>query len=595
MESLFAQMVAAAKLLVLIIVNGDSPPPKRTVDGVEQTYPPTTAEEKLARKNELKARGTLLMALLNEHQLKFNSYKNAKSLMEAIEKRLQKLISQLEIHGETISQEDVNLKLLRSLPSEWKTHTLIWRNKPDLETLSMDDFTNEVVKTTYGVSAANSKANASTLPNVDSLSDAVIYSFFASQSNSSQLDNEDLKQIDPDDLEEMDLKWQMAMLTMRARRFLKKTGRNLGVNGTDTIGFDKTKVECYNCHKRGHFARECRASKNQDSRNKETTRRTVPIEETTLNSLVSHSSSSDTEFSVGVDGPKESLIVRNAMIVQTSEGYHASSLHILGIFMPLNDLYLAVLKEEYVFSESITSVPAVAASEGNPQQELKDKGVIGSGCSRHMTGNRSCLTDYEEIDGGFVAFGGSTKGGKITGKDFKLTDESHVLLKVPRKDNMYSIDLKNVVLRRGHHFCSGNQSNGNAGTKACNDAGKARVETVPGKDYILLPFLDLRIHQTLFSVLVDSLYVLPWHSIIIGEEEEKKFIYHAVGIDDNAVDENIVIGCADDPNIPNLEEIVYSDNDAAPQNQKVDKELPFANNGYGLVSAATEDQPQIFS
>ncbi|GJX90561.1 hypothetical protein Tco_0343887 [Tanacetum coccineum] len=299
MEAVSTPMVVAAKLPVLnpgefelykmrikqyflmtdyalweVILNGDSPPPKRTVDGVEQTYPPTTTEEKLARKNELKARGTLLMALPNEHQLKFNSYKSANSLMEAIEKRfggnkeskkvqktllkqqyenfngkssegldqiydrLQKLISQLEIHGETISQEDVNLKLLRSLPSEWKTHTLIWRNKPDLETLSMDDFTNEAVKTAHGVSAANSKNNASTLPNVDSLSDAVIYSFFASQSNSSQLDNEDLKQIDPDDLEEMDLKWQMAMLTMRARRFLKKTGRNLGVNGTDTIGLD---------------------------------------------------------------------------------------------------------------------------------------------------------------------------------------------------------------------------------------------------------------------------------------------------------------------------------------------------------------------
>ncbi|GKE26428.1 hypothetical protein Tco_1441812 [Tanacetum coccineum] len=131
---------------------------------------------------------------------------------------------------------------------------------------------------------------------------------------------------------------------------------------------------------------------------------------------------------------------------------------------------------------------------GNPHQDLKDKGVIESGCSRHMTRNRSYLTDYEEIDGGFVAFGGNSKGGKITGNgkirtgkldfedvyfvkelkfnlfsvsqmydkknsvlftdtacivlspDFKLTDESHVLLKVPRKDNMYSVDLKNVVL-----------------------------------------------------------------------------------------------------------------------------------------------------
>ncbi|GJT24962.1 hypothetical protein Tco_0894899 [Tanacetum coccineum] len=120
-----------------VIVNGDSPLPKRTFDGVEQTYHPITAEEKLTRKNELKARGTLLMAFPNEHQLKFNNYKCAKTLMKAIEKRssserldptndrLQKFISQLEILGETISQEDMNLKFLRSLPSEWKTHTLI--------------------------------------------------------------------------------------------------------------------------------------------------------------------------------------------------------------------------------------------------------------------------------------------------------------------------------------------------------------------------------------------------------------------------------------------------------------------------------------
>ncbi|GKF10211.1 putative ribonuclease H-like domain-containing protein, partial [Tanacetum coccineum] len=75
---------------------------------------------------------------------------------------------------------------------------------------------------------------------------------------------------------------------------------------------------------------------------------------------------------------------------------------------------------------------------GNPQQNLKDKGVIDSDCSRHMTGNRSCLTDYEEIDGGFVAF-----------RDFELTNESYVLLKVPRKDNMYNVDLKNIVPQEG--------------------------------------------------------------------------------------------------------------------------------------------------
>nr|GEW29387.1 hypothetical protein [Tanacetum cinerariifolium] len=303
-----------------VILNGDSPVLTCIVEGVVQPVAPTTAEQKLARKNELKARGTLLMALPNKHQLKFNSHKDAKTLMEAIEKRLdqihdrlQKLVSQLEIHGISLSQEDVNLKFLRSLPSEWKTHTLIWRNKTDLEDKSLDelfnslkiyesevkhssslgteshnlafvsstptDSTNKSVSAAVNVSGVGTKLSASTLPNVDSLSNAAIYSFFASQSSSPRLDNKDLKQIDVDDLEEMDLKLQMAMLTMRARRFLQKTGRNLGANGPTSMGFDMAKVECYNCHRKGHFARECRSPK--DSRRTavaEPQRRNVPVE-----------------------------------------------------------------------------------------------------------------------------------------------------------------------------------------------------------------------------------------------------------------------------------------------------------------------------
>nr|GEW08268.1 putative ribonuclease H-like domain-containing protein [Tanacetum cinerariifolium] len=98
--------------------------------------------------------------------------------------------------------------------------------------------TNESVSAVTNVHAASTKPTASILPNVDNLSDVVIYSFFASPSNSPQLDNDDLKQIDANDLEDIDLKWQMAMLTMRARRFLQRTGRNLRANGTTSIGFD---------------------------------------------------------------------------------------------------------------------------------------------------------------------------------------------------------------------------------------------------------------------------------------------------------------------------------------------------------------------
>ncbi|GKB86840.1 retrovirus-related pol polyprotein from transposon TNT 1-94, partial [Tanacetum coccineum] len=138
-----------------------------------------------------------------------------------------------------------------------------------------------------GATTASTQATAINSITIDNLSDAVICAFFLSQPNSPRLNNEDLQQIHPDDLEEINLRWQMAMLTMRERRFLKNTGRKFYVNGTETIGFDKSKVKCYNCHKRGHFARECRAPRNQENRNKENTIRVVPVETTTYNALIS--------------------------------------------------------------------------------------------------------------------------------------------------------------------------------------------------------------------------------------------------------------------------------------------------------------------
>ncbi|GKE37180.1 ribonuclease H-like domain-containing protein [Tanacetum coccineum] len=131
----------------------------------------------------------------------------------------------------------------------------------------MNQSATRVVNTAQGVNTVSTQGTADSSTTVENLSD--------------------LQQIYPDDLEEMDLRWNIAMLTMRARRFLKNTKRKLDMANKERIGFDKSKVECFICHKKGHFARECRAPRNQDSRNKEPTRRIVPVEETTSNALVS--------------------------------------------------------------------------------------------------------------------------------------------------------------------------------------------------------------------------------------------------------------------------------------------------------------------
>nr|GEV30926.1 retrovirus-related Pol polyprotein from transposon TNT 1-94 [Tanacetum cinerariifolium] len=307
-------MVAASKVPMLEL-------------NVETTIAPETAKEKVQRRLELKARKTLLTGIPNEHHLKFNSIKDAKSFLQAVEKRfggnaatkktqmnllkqqyvnftasslevldqtfdrLQKLISQLEIHGESISKEDVNQKFLRSLSPEWNTHTIVWRNKPRIDTLSLDDLYNNLkisepeVKWTSSLNI-NTQNVAFMSSNTTSNTNGGVNTAHGVTTASTQA-TADLQQIHPGDLEEIDLRWQMAMLTMRAWRFLKNIRRMFSMNGNETIGFDKSKVECYNCHKRGHFARECRAPRSQDIKHKESTRRTVPIETHISSELVS--------------------------------------------------------------------------------------------------------------------------------------------------------------------------------------------------------------------------------------------------------------------------------------------------------------------
>nr|GEV36042.1 putative ribonuclease H-like domain-containing protein [Tanacetum cinerariifolium] len=521
MDSLSPQVVSAAKLPILnpnefdlwkmrieqyflmtdyslweVILNGDSPIPTRVVKGVVQPVALTSAKQKLARKNELKARG-------------------CKSLSVS-----------LRFMG-CLSQEDVNLKFLHSLPSEWKTHTLIWRNKADLEEQSLDDLfnslkiyetevkhssstctttqnlafvsssntdstTESVISAAASVSAVCAKLLVSSLPNVDSLSNA----------------------IDVDDLEEMDLRWQMAMLTMRARW-------------------------------KGHFARECRSPKDLKRPGAvELQRRTVPVKTSAPNALVSQ-----------CDG-LESVEAR-LLVYKENESVLEENIKLLNIEVQLRDTALVTLRQKLEkakqerddlklklekFQTSSKNLTELLASQQNekhglgyfssesdceswPSSSLSDRlahPIVTKSRSpirRHITrshsvktsnspprvtpaqasvvsatkGNMSYLSEFEELNGAYVAFGGNPKGGKISGKgkiktckldfddvyfvkelkfnlfsvsqmcdkknsvlftnieclvlspDFKLPDESQVLLRVPRENNMYNVNLKNTI------------------------------------------------------------------------------------------------------------------------------------------------------
>nr|GEU83043.1 copia protein [Tanacetum cinerariifolium] len=350
-------------------------------------------------------------------------------------------------------------------------------------------------------------------------------------------------------------RWQMAMLTMRARRFLKKIGRKLNVNGNETIGFYKSNMEWYNCHKKGHFARQCRAPRNQDNKHKESSRRSVHMKISTTIALVSCNGHGGYDWSDRAEkGPNYALMVVScdglsgyvwsdqaeegpnyALMAFTSFSSDSevsndstcleSCLETVKLLKSQNDQLLKDLKkyelmvlvrknddalineewvsdnkEEDLFEPKIekktvrASISKIEFVKSKQQEKTARKTVKQVEQHRQNTHrNMSNLTDYKETDGGCVAFGGNSKRGKIMGKgaietgnldfenvyfvkelkfnlfsvsqmcnkknsvlfndtecivlspNFKLIDENKLLLRVPRKNNMYSVNLKNIV------------------------------------------------------------------------------------------------------------------------------------------------------
>nr|GEX92999.1 uncharacterized mitochondrial protein AtMg00810-like [Tanacetum cinerariifolium] len=261
-----------------VIENGNSILKTRTINNVKTAIPPTTTEEKLQRRNEVKARITLMIGLPNEHQIKFNSFKDAKSQLKAIEK-------------------------------------------------------STGVNTANGVNTASSQVNVASSLNIDNLSDAVICAFRASQPNSTQLVNEDLEQIHPDDLEEMDLKWQMAMLTM-----------------------------------------ECRAPMGHDNKSRDITRKTVPVETPNSSALVSCDGLGGYDWSdQAEEGPKNyAPIAYSTLSASSSDSEDTMQFHHhTGLFPPLkSDLSSTGLEE--LFNEPKTKKSKYKSTNVKPKSVRKD-------------------------------------------------------------------------------------------------------------------------------------------------------------------------------------------------------------------------------
>nr|GEV37023.1 hypothetical protein [Tanacetum cinerariifolium] len=424
-----------------VILNGDSPIPTRVVDGVAPPVAPTTAEQRLAKKNELKARGTLLMALPDKHQLKFNMHKDAKSLMEAIEKRFggnkeTKKRNKAALEDQSLDDLFNNLKIYEA---EVRSSSSTRPTRQNIAFVSSQntDSTNYSVSAVTSVSVSSTKVPVFALPNVDNLSDA-------------------------------------------------RTRRNIGANGTTSIGFDMSKVECYNCHRTERFVRKCsvmvlvamikafRQMKNQQTM---PSWHSPPL---VLPVLIIRKSQFDVlSYKTGLETVETRLVV-----YQHNENVFEEDIKLLKLDVMLRDNALG----EPMPTQRAPSLVQTSEHVKTPRPSVKPV--------EHPTpaeNLRKYIPKSREINGGYVGFGGNLKGGKIIGKgkirtvkldfkdvyfvkelkfnlfsvsqvcdkknsvlftdtecivlssDFKLSNENHVLLRVLRENNMYNVDLKNIV------------------------------------------------------------------------------------------------------------------------------------------------------
>ncbi|GJY02212.1 putative ribonuclease H-like domain-containing protein, partial [Tanacetum coccineum] len=244
-------------------------------------------------------------------QMYENFSASSQESLDSILNRLQKIVSQLAILGFDDLYNNfkiVEQEVKRSVTSSSNSisQNVVFVSTPGS---SNEDNTANVQVNTASTNVSTASTNDSTA----SLSDATIYAFLANQPNGSQVVHEDLEQIHEDDLEEIDLKWQLTLLSLKERKFYQRIGKKIIINGSDTAGYDKSKVACSNCHKMGHFTRECRGPRNQESRprnresrsrNQESSKRTVNVEDTSSKAMaVFHGAGFDWSFMANEEVP----------------------------------------------------------------------------------------------------------------------------------------------------------------------------------------------------------------------------------------------------------------------------------------------------
>nr|GEX66099.1 hypothetical protein [Tanacetum cinerariifolium] len=392
-----------------------------------------TAEDMQKRKNDVKARTTLLLSLPDEHQLRFSKYKTTQELWAAIlktfsgneaTKKTKKILLKQQYGNfkaeglETLEQTLNRLQVI----VEWLMQAIVWRNRSDLDTMSLDDLYNHI-KVYESEVQKKSELNSQNMAFISSAKHSRGNEDVNTASVSTASTN-DINKINEYDMEEMDIKWNMALLNMRADKFWKKTGKKIRYSVVPPP-----------------------PTQNYSSSKKDLS--WTGLSEFANDTVTDYSRPSPTMESTSGDDQN-----RNPSVPETDASPSTITPKPFIKFVKPND----IPSKSKTGKTETPKKPLV-----NSQNNIDEKGYWDSGCSRHMTGNISYLFDYEPFDEGYVSFGqggckitskGTIKTSKLEFKnvyfvkdlkDFKLLDDANILLRTPRQHNMYSINLNNIV------------------------------------------------------------------------------------------------------------------------------------------------------